>query len=224
MKGIIFDMDGTMVDNMMIHHHAWKQLMDKLGHPMTLAEVKEQLHGVNTEILYRIFGDKYTPEQYKQISDEKESMYREIFRPQLKLVDGLPELLEELHAANIPMGVGTAASPENVDFVLDTLNIRHYFKAVHHAEDVSRGKPDPEIFILVAAGMGLYAKDCLIFEDSVTGAETAKNAGSEAIVLTTTHEPEEFAHLDHIRSFVKDFTSINLSYLQTEFNLQSIGA
>ncbi len=209
-KGVIFDMDGTMVDNMMVHHRIWQRKLSELGLEMTIDEVKENIHGVNTEILERLFGDRFTPEDRIRISWEKEADYREFFKPQLKLVDGLPGLLEELHSAGIPMGIGTAAPPENADFVLDTLQIRHYFKTVLHAADVQKGKPDPEIYEKAAAGLGLSPSDCLVFEDSVTGAETTKNAGCPTIIVTTTHPEEEFGRFTHIQRFISNFNGISL--------------
>ena len=213
MRGIIFDMDGTMVDNMMTHHRAWQRQLAALGLELTLEEVRQQIHGVNEEIIARLFGDRFSAQEISRLSREKEAEYRRIFLPELKLVEGLPELLEKLAMADVPMAVGTAAPPENVDFVLDHLDIRHYFKAVLHAGHVSRGKPDPEIFQKAAAGMGLSATDCLIFEDSPTGAEAAKRAGSLTIIVTTTHYPEEFMHFSNIKKFIDNFTSVSLEEL-----------
>lgn len=212
-KGVIFDMDGTMVDNMMVHHRMWQRKLAELGLEMTIEEVKENIHGVNTEILERLFGDRFTHEERTRISGEKEAAYREYFKPRLKLVDGLPGLLDELHNAGIPMAIGTAAPPENVNFVLDTLRLRHYFKTVLHSDDVENGKPDPEIYQKAAAGMGLAPADCMVFEDSVTGAETTKNAGCPTIIVTTTHPEEEFAHFTHIQRFISNFNGLRIEDL-----------
>ncbi|MCB9266984.1 MAG: HAD family phosphatase [Lewinellaceae bacterium] len=210
MKGIIFDMDGTMVDNMMVHHRAWQRKLALLGLDMPLEEIKEKVHGVNVEILERLFGDRFTPEERKQISREKESEYRRIFRQDLRLLNGLPEFLEELSERHIPLAVGSAAPPENVDFVLDELNIRHYFKGVFHAGNVSKGKPDPEIFEKAAGSMGLPVQDCLVFEDSPTGAEAARRAGSSAIILTTTHEEAEFRQFPNVKRCIPDFSNLTV--------------
>lgn len=212
-KGIIFDMDGTMIDNMMVHHRAWQQKLKELGLEMSLEEVKEKVHGINEEILERLFGDRFTSEQRREISWQKEEAYREIFRPDLKLIPGLQEFLNKMKASNIPMAIGTAAPPENANFVLDELNIRSYFEGVFHSKSVSKGKPDPEIFEKAAASMRLSANECLIFEDSVTGAEAAKRAGANAIIVTTTHSKDEFAHFDHILQFIDDFSGLDLSAL-----------
>lgn len=213
MKGIIFDMDGTMVDNMMVHHRAWQKKLAEMGMPLELEEVHQKIHGVNEEILERLFGDKLTPEERRQHSWEKEAAYREIFLPQLRLVDGLPSFLEEVKKEGIPMAIGTAAPPENVDFVLDNLNLRSYFVAVLHARSVRHGKPNPEIYLKTAEAMGLAPEDCLVFEDSPTGAEAAYRAGSKLVVVTTTHAEKEFEQLPNVIAFIQDFTQVKLSQL-----------
>lgn len=212
-KGIIFDMDGTMVDNMMIHHRAWQRKLAELGLDMPLAEVKEKIHGINIEILERLFGDRYSPADRVRISDEKEEAYRNIFFPEMKLIDGLMDFLQEMHQAGIPMAVGTAAPGNNANFVVDSLNIRDYFTGVFHAGDVQNGKPDPEVFEKAAASMGLDSSECLIFEDTVTGAEAAKRANAQAIIITTTHAPSEFAHFNHILMFIDNYVNLDIKSL-----------
>ncbi|MEM9325759.1 MAG: HAD family phosphatase [Bacteroidota bacterium] len=216
MKGIIFDMDGTMVDNMMVHHRAWQKKLADLGLEMTLDDVMEKIHGINEEIIANLFGDRYTPEERRQIAWEKEEAYRDIYKPELRLIDGLESFLGEVRKRQIPMGVGSAAPPENVDFVLDNLGIRSWFGSVKHSKDVKRGKPDPEIYHAVAAELGLQVQDCLIFEDSPVGAEAAARAGSPLVVVLTTHKQEEFSHLTNVIRFIKDFTMLTLEDLPAQ--------
>lgn len=217
MKGIIFDMDGTMIDNMMVHHRAWQAQFKSIGIEMTLEEVMEKVHGVNVEILERLFGDQFTPAERVEISRQKEATYQKIFLPELKLIDGLADFLEAAKAANIPMAIGSAAPPENVDFVLDNLNLRHYFKAIYHSGNVEKGKPNPEVYHKAAAGIGLKSSECLVFEDSITGAATAKNADCPAIIVKTVHQEEEFKQFDHIRTFINDFSELPFEKFITLF-------
>lgn len=203
-------MDGTMVDNMMVHHHAWKHKLAEVGLELTLEQVIAQCHGKNDDILVHLFGDKYSFEERDRISYEKEARYREIFLEQLRLVDGLPELLEAAYQKGIPMGIGTAARMENVNYVLDNLRIRHYFDAIVCDRDVTHGKPDPEVFFKVADLMQVPRSKCLVFEDSPTGAKTARNAGMKAIILTTTHRADEFADISSVIRCVDNYLSVNL--------------
>ena len=199
-----------MIDNMMVHHRAWQRKLAELGLEMSLEEVHQEVHGVNTEILERLFGDRFTPEERQRISDEKEAEYRNIFEPELTLVDGLSELLHELKGQNIPMGVGSAAPPVNVDFVMNGLDLWHYFDSVKHSDDVVNGKPDPEVYQKLMEEMGVSPDEALVFEDTPTGAEAARRAGCKIIVITTTHQPDEFSGNDKIVKFIPDFTGISV--------------
>lgn len=209
-KALIFDMDGTMIDNMMVHHRAWQQQLAVEGYSYSLAEIIEHFHGKNLEIIERIFGEKYTPEERLRFSNDKENKYREIYRPDLKLVDGLHELLATAYENDIPMGIGTAAQYANVDMVLDALNIRNYFSAIVADVDVEKGKPDPEVFLAVASKLNALPEHCLVFEDSPVGAKTAENAGMKAIMITTTHKEHEFINFKSIFKCVPNYTEIDI--------------
>jgi len=212
-KGFIFDMDGTMIDNMMVHHRAWQQKLKEYGIDWSLEEVHEKVHGVNVELLERLFGDRFTMEERIQISKEKEEAYRAIYQPEIQLIDGLLDFLAAAKLANIPMAIATAAPPENAYFVLENLPISSYFKALFHSDDVTKGKPDPQVFELAAAALGLPLQDCLIFEDSLTGAEAAHRAGCSAVIVTTTHQQKEFDNYDHIKHFIKNYKTLKIATL-----------
>jgi beta-phosphoglucomutase len=209
-NSIIFDMDGTMIDNMMVHHRAWQQQLAIEGYNYSLAEIIEQFHGKNMEIIERIFGDKYSPEQRLRFSNDKEEKYRDMYRPELRLIDGLNDLLSTAYQKEIPMAIGTAAQYANVDLVLDTLNIRNYFDAIVADVDVQKGKPDPEVFLKVAELLGVLPKNCLVFEDSPVGAAAAQNAGMKAIIITTTHKPHEFALFNNVIKCVPNYDNIDI--------------
>lgn len=210
MQAFIFDMDGTMIDNMMVHHRAWQLKLRELGLDLSLEEVKERCHGKNEEIIERLFPNRFTPEERYRVSFEKEAQYREVFKDELKLIDGLQSFLDEAKAANIPLGIGSAAPVENVDFVLDNLDIRHYFTTVIHSGLVNRGKPDPEVFEKVAKDLGVSLEKCIVFEDSPTGAKTSEVAGCKTIILTTTHQQEEFSAFSNIKLFLQDYQTLSI--------------
>jgi len=207
MKAFIFDLNGTMVNDMPYHTKAWHSLLnDELGGNFTIEEVKPQLYGKNQEVLVRMFGpDRFTAAEMEHISIEKERKYQREFLPYLELVPGLRDFLEKAHQAGIPMAIGTAAIPVNIDFVLDNLHIRHYFKAIVSADDVTFSKPNPETFLKAAELLKVSPTDCLVFEDVPKGAETARNAGMQVVIITTTHLPEEFSQFENILHFAPDF-------------------
>ena len=214
MEGIIFDMDGTMVDNMMVHHRAWQRKLSSLGHELTIEEVKAEIHGVNEEIIKRLFGDRFTAEERSHIAWEKEKEYRDIYVDQIAPIPGLISFLDQLKEEGLPLAIGTAAPPENVDLVLDQLDIRSRFKSVLHSRNVSNGKPNPEIFLRSAENLGIAIENCLVIEDSVVGAQTALNAGCPVIIVTTTHQQQEFKHFPHILMFINDYEGLNIENIR----------
>jgi len=139
-----------------------------------------------------------------KLSVRKEKMYQEIFLPHLKLIDGLPEFLEHAYKEHIPMAIATAAIPFNIDFVLDNLNISHYFKAIISAHDVKESKPHPEVFLKAAQALNTAPEDCIVFEDAPKGVEAAQNAGMKAVVITTLHTADEFKQYGNVVMFIKD--------------------
>lgn len=207
MRAFIFDLNGTMINDMDFHTRGWLYLLNNvLGGNFTWDEVKPQMYGKNQEVLVRMFGaGKFTDEEMERLSLEKEKRYQEEFIPNLALLPGLAEFLERAYQQGIPMAIGSAAIPFNIDFVLDNLNIRHYFKAIVSADDVVFSKPNPETFLKAAALLNVEPTDCLVFEDVPKGAEAAQNAGMNAIILTTTHQSDEFEEMRNVLHFAGDF-------------------
>jgi beta-phosphoglucomutase len=164
------------------------------------------MYGKNSELFIRVFGEgKMTNDEMDYWSMEKEKRYQQAYRPYLQLINGLDEFLKRAYEANIPMGIGSAAIPFNIDFVLDQLDIRKYFSAIVSAEDVEISKPNPETFLKAARLLKTAPADCLIFEDAPKGVEAARNAGIPCVVLTTLHARDEFPLTEHVVAFIKDY-------------------
>jgi HAD superfamily hydrolase (TIGR01509 family) len=142
------------------------------------------------------------------MSFEKEKKYQEDFRPSLKLNAGLDTFLADAHRAGIKLGIGSAAIMFNIDFVLDGLHIRKYFDAIVSADDVVNSKPDPETWLKCAHKLKLSPADCIVFEDSPKGAESALNADMRCIIITNTHHQSEFADYKNIIRFIEDYNSL----------------
>lgn len=197
-----------MINDMDYHTKAWMDILNnELGASLTWEETKKEMYGKNQEVLVRVFGpDRFTATEMDEISIEKERRYQQAYLPHLSLLPGLHELLERAWQKGIPMAIGSAAIPFNINFVLDNLNIGHYFKTIVSADDVTFSKPDPETYFKVAIGLQVNPTNCLVFEDVPKGAEAAFNAGMECVILTTTHQPEEFKNTSNIRHFAPDFT------------------
>lgn len=212
-KAFLFDLNGTMIDDMEFHLKAWYHILnDDLGANISREDTKVQMYGKNTELLVRIFGpNKFTQEEMDRLSVEKEKRYQQEYKPHLKLIPGLHEFLVKAHAMNIPMAIGSAAIMFNIDFVLDNLNIRHFFKAIVSADDVTTSKPHPETYLKCAEILGVDRANCLVFEDAPKGVEAAQNAGMPSVVLTSTtlHEKEEFTVYNNVIQYITDYTQLS---------------
>lgn len=210
-KAFIFDLNGTMIDDMQYHARAWYDILNHdLKAGLTQDEVNMQMYGKNNELLERIFGKHHFDEtRMKELSLEKERRYQQAYLPNLKLINGLQIFLERSEQAGIPMAIGSAAITFNIDFILDNLHIRHFFKAIVSADDVTTSKPDPETFIKCAELLNVSPENCIVFEDAPKGVEAAQNAGMDCVVLTTMHEKEEFSQYKNVIDFIEDYRSVN---------------
>ncbi len=213
-RAIIFDMDGTMINNMHWHLLAWEQMMETLGHPLRGEALLSQLYGSNKGVVERIFGpEKFSDAAIREIGDTKEARYRDLYRPHMELIPGLGQFLADCQVQQIPMALGTASNMPNIDLTLDTLHLRPYFSAIVSADDVQQGKPHPETYLKAAGLLGCSPANCIVFEDVPKGVEAAANAGMQAIVITTTHQPHEFKQFSNIAAFITDYTGFGVENL-----------
>jgi HAD superfamily hydrolase (TIGR01509 family) len=215
----LFDLNGTMIDDMDFHVVAWSDILNNDLHAgLTHNQVHTQMYGKNSEVLTRIFGEgHFTQEEMEVLSVEKERRYQRAYLPHLQLIAGLEDFMKAASLRQISMAIGSAAIPFNIDFVLDNLQLRHYFKTIVSADDVRISKPDPETYLKAAAMLGVEAQHCIVFEDAPKGVEAARNAGMQTVVLTTMHGPTEFAQYDNIWGFIKDYTDPVLNRLFTQY-------
>lgn len=217
MKAFLFDLNGTIIDDMDYHVSAWRGIVNELGANISMKQMKEECYGKNAELLERILPGRFSESEKERLGIEKEKKYREYFRPYLKLLPGLVNFLNWAQAREIKMGIGSSAIIPNIDFVLDGLHIRHFFSAIVSADDVAHSKPDPETFLKCAELLKTDPADCIVFEDSPKGVETALNARMKAVVLTTMHQEQEFVNYSNIICFAKDFTGIERDIISKIF-------
>lgn len=206
-KAFLFDLNGTMVNDMPYHVKAWHRILNELGADMSMEQMKLECYGKNHELLERIFPGRFTLEEKNRMSFEKEKQYQKEFKPRLQLIKGLDHFLLQSYNAGVKMAIGSAAIMFNIDFVLDELNIRHYFEILVSADNVTDSKPNPETWLQCAEKLRVSSKECLVFEDSIKGVESAANAGMDCIVITTMHTQEEFSDYTNIVSFIDDYNS-----------------
>ena len=204
-----------MINDMGYHLDAWHYMINNdLGGSLDRDAVKKEMYGKNEELLVRVFGEgRFSPAQMAEISMEKEKRYQQVYLPHLQLIAGLPQFLENARQQGIPMAIGSAAINFNIDFVLDNLHIRDYFKAIVSAESVRLSKPHPETYLMAARLLDVPPASCIVFEDAPKGVEAAANAGMQSVVLTTMHAREEFAAYNNIIAFADDYTSPEIARL-----------
>ncbi len=212
-KAFIFDLNGTIIDDMGYHAIAWENIVNNtLNAGLSFEQVKVQMYGKNEELLVRIFGEeKFTAEEMTSLSIQKEHAYQTAYKPVMKCIDGFESFAQKASDKGIEMGIGSAAIMFNINFILDGLNLRHFFKAIVSADDVTISKPDPETFLKAATILGVSPIDCIVFEDAPKGVEAAANAGMKCVVITTMHPKEDFSTYNNILFFIDDYTDEQLA-------------
>ncbi len=209
---VIFDMDGVLVDNRDVHMDAFQVLFDRHGLSATREQVLEQFGKTNIQIFTDLFGEgKFSPEQIAAFGKEKEAIYREMFEQVIQPAPGLVDLLEGLKAKGAKLAVGSSGPLPNVEFVLERCGIGPYFDAVSHGDLISKGKPDPEVFLLAAELLGKKPEECIVFEDAIVGIEAGKRAGMTVIAMDTTYPRERLSGYDRI---ISGFAEVDASILE----------
>ncbi|NNF75105.1 MAG: HAD family phosphatase [Flavobacteriaceae bacterium] len=194
-RAVIFDMDGTIVDNMDVHIDTWLIYLEQHKIDLTREAFLKLNHGNLTEIISRVFQlDKSDP-RVMELGQAKEQFYRDTYRGNIVEIPGLTNTLRHLKAQNISCGLATMGDTPNIDLVVDALEIRSFFDSIIGGHQVSKGKPDPQIFLSVLRDLDRIPDDCLVVEDSVSGVKAALNAGIKVVGITTSHSREEL--LDH---------------------------
>jgi HAD superfamily hydrolase (TIGR01509 family) len=173
---------------------------------MTEEEYKANVNGrTNKDVIEYIYQRKMDDKEAMKYAHEKEAIYRQLYAPYIKPVAGLLELLEKLRSLSIPMAIATSGIQVNIDFLFEHIPIRSYFDVIVNSAHISKGKPDPEIYIKTAELLKVSPAECLVFEDAVVGINSAKAAGMKVVGVLTTHKAEELSGADIL---IKDFSEL----------------
>jgi beta-phosphoglucomutase family hydrolase len=214
LRAFIFDMDGTIVDNMGYHTDSWVEFFRRRGRTIDRDAFFLSTAGRHgREIIRAEMGADLTEDEVLALNSEKEVVYRELYGPHRKTVDGFDALIGAAKAAGVRLAVGTAAQTSNVTFTLDGLDLRKHFDAVVTAADVPRGKPHPDVFLEAARRVGAAPEHCIVFEDAPLGVEAARRAGMRCVVITTTLPAASFAEFDNVIAIVDDFAGLSIDTL-----------
>ena len=185
-KGIVFDLDGVICSTDRYHYLAWKALADRLGIYFD-ETINNRLRGVSRmaslDIILERYGGNMSPEEKQKAAEEKNSCYRELLR-QMSPADLSPEVkttLDALRAKGLLLGIGS--SSKNAKFILGQIGLGEYFDKISDGTNISRSKPDPEVFLKAAEFLMLDPKECLVVEDAKAGIEAARAAGMDSAAI-----------------------------------------
>lgn len=207
---VLFDMDGVLVDNIDFHVNAWLQFAQHHNRPLTKAQYIEHINGhVSADALAYVLQRPIAPSELGPLTEEKEAIYRDLYRPHLQPAPGLLPFLAELKAQHVRLAVGTSAPVSNVLFTLDGLPLRPYFDAVVDASMIARGKPHPDVYLLAADHVSVEPARCVVFEDAFAGIEAGLRAGMKVIAVATTHTRDELTDTG-ASLIVDDFTRLTV--------------
>lgn len=202
----IFDMDGTMIENMSYHKKAWQEFFRRHGVHLGDDEFQQKISGKkNDEICELVFGRHVHDDELNDYAAEKEALYKELYRGEIKEVDGLTTFVDTLQARGVKTAIATTAPKDNREFVLASLDLNGKFDVILGDEHVTNGKPHPEIYLETARRLGVDPADCVVFEDSPPGVQAGKAAGMSVVGLLTSHVAGELAGADYT---IRDFTEL----------------
>jgi len=208
---VIFDMDGVMIDNRRYHKRAWFQFEKKYNLRVSESQKKKHVYGRTNDDIFEYFFKKRLPKsENKRLSEEKETIYRKSYAKHVKPVKGLIKFLDEIKKNKVKTAIATSAGVKNVNFVLGKTKTRKYFSIIVDERDVTRGKPDPQVYIKTAKKLKVKPKDCIVFEDALSGVESALRAKMKVVAITTGNTKKELSHAHYV---INDFTQINLDKL-----------
>jgi HAD superfamily hydrolase (TIGR01509 family) len=203
MLGVIWDMDGVLVDTGELHYRAWEQVLGEEGIFFSPAEFRRTFGMHNASILEILLGKPPDPATLRRISDRKEALFRGTIRGKAAPMPGVLHWLARLQQRGVPQAVASGAPPENIEFLVDELGIRSYFSALVSSVGMP-GKPDPAVFLEAARKIGMPAQRCVVVEDGLPGLDAARRAGMRCIGVTTTHPASALQAADRVVDSLAD--------------------
>jgi beta-phosphoglucomutase len=193
-RAVVFDLDGTLVDNMAMHARAFVAFAARYGLPELTLDLRRRIDGKrNSEIFPILFERAMTPEEVLRYEEEKEGAYRAMSAGQLAPMPGALTLLDLLAARGIPVAVATSAPQKNVEHTMRETGLTERVAVVARGDEVPHGKPFPDVFLKAAEKLGVVPEQCLAFEDAPVGVDAVRRAGMHCVALTTSFTAAQFA-------------------------------
>jgi beta-phosphoglucomutase family hydrolase len=206
-EAVLWDLDGVLVDTARFHYQAWWQLLSEFGRSLSEEEFRRTF-GLRNDLILRDMLGEVSAEEVKRLSERKEALFRQHAAGQVTLLPGAAELVRRTRDGGRRMALVTSTPRANIDFVLEQVGLSGAFDTIVAAEDVSRGKPDPEGFLLAARRLGVAPERCLVIEDAPGGIEAACRAGMRSLAVTTTRPREELTAADAVVDSLNDAAAL----------------
>lgn len=213
LRGVIFDVDGVLVDSYQAHLRSWVMMAREHGLDITEGEFASTFGQTSREVIARFWGDEVDAATRETLDARKEALYREELRACFPAMDGAVELIDALAAAGFRLAVGSSAPPENVALSLDLLGRAEAFRARVSGRDVTRGKPDPQVFLLAADRLGVPPAHCVVIEDAPVGVTAAHAAGMRVVALLGTVARAALSHADVVVASLRELDPASLARL-----------
>jgi beta-phosphoglucomutase family hydrolase len=205
---LIFDMDGTMVESMPAHARSWDEFRKRHHIGMSVEEILKRTTGRNgIECIRELMGNDVPEDRAKELIDEKEAIYRDIFAREFREVAGFSKFVAQAQQRGLKVAVATAGDRNNLEFVLKHLQLARRPDAQVRGDMGLPGKPEPDIFLEAAKRLGAQAAECIVFEDAPFGIEAARRAGMRAVAICSTHQADELAG-PHVLASVRDYEQL----------------
>ena len=213
---VLFDLDGVIVDTKDAHYESFVLLGKEVSYTIDDEQFRHLFGRRNDDIFPILYQRPLPEEQVRRLADRKEAIFRDLIRGNVTALPGVTTLLPALAAAGFHLAIGTSTPRENVAMVLASLGIAAYFHAIVSAEDVTVGKPDPQVFLLGAERLGIPPAQCVVVEDAVAGVQAALRGGMKALAVTTNHSREDLAIATRVVDSLAEVTPADFLALLTE--------
>jgi beta-phosphoglucomutase family hydrolase len=210
--GAIFDWDGVIIDSSAAHRESWERLAREQNQPLPAGYFERGFGMKSLKIIREILRWTDDPEKLKQLDWRKETLYRAVISEKgIEPLPGIAEWLERLKASLIPSVIATSTHSRNVRCAMDIIHLDEFFQGMISGENVTHGKPDPEVFLLAAKKIQMPSARCVVFEDAHVGVEAARRAGMKVIAVTTTHPADTLKDADRVVDRLDQLTISDIS-------------
>ena len=208
-RAVIFDVDGVLVDSYDAHMRSWLLMGREHGLTITEEQFASTFGQTSREIIARFWGSDLSREEAETLDARKEAIYRDLIRERFPAMDGSVELIDVLADAGFRLAVGSSGPPENVELTLDCLGRASRFNAVVTGRDVTRGKPDPQVFQIAAERLSLPPARCIVVEDAPVGITAARAAGMASVALVGTVAADRLGEADLVVRSLRELLDVS---------------